>query len=81
MTAPKNRTATDIYFDYWKEKIFSLEEDSRQVAFASVLMEVIQSLYGIEAMWELGARIVAHSVAKRTAQTSRPFKEKRVPFS
>lgn len=33
----------------------------------SVLMEVIQSLYGIEAMWELGARMVAHSVEQRAA--------------
>ena len=67
VTAPKNRTATDTYFDYWKEKIFPLEEESRQVAFATVLMNVIQSLYGIEAMWELGARIVAHSVEQRAA--------------
>ncbi len=67
VTTPKNRTVTDIFFDYWKEHIFSLEEESRQVAFAGVLMEVIQSLYGIEAMWELGARMVMHSVEERAA--------------
>lgn len=65
--APKNRTVTDIYFDYWEEHIFSLEEESRQVAFAGILMDVIQSIYGIEAMWELGARMVMHSVKQRTA--------------
>ncbi|MCB9294386.1 MAG: hypothetical protein H6559_14880 [Lewinellaceae bacterium] len=66
-TTRKNRVATDIYFEYWKEWIYPLEEGARQVAFASVLMEVIQSLYGIEAMWELGARMVAHSVEQRAA--------------
>jgi hypothetical protein len=66
-TTPKNRMVTDIYFDYWKEHIFSLEEESRQVAFATILMDVIQSLYGIEAMWELGARMVMYSVEQRAA--------------
>ena len=56
------RTATDIYFEYWKEHVFQLEEGPRQVAFATLFMEVIQSLYGIEAMWEFGARIVWHSL-------------------
>lgn len=60
------QAATDIYFDYWKEKIYPLEEGSRQVAFATMLMDVIQALYGIEAMWELGARMVVYNVEERT---------------
>lgn len=66
VTTPKNRMATDIYFDYWKVHIHPLKEEKRKIAFASILMNVIQSLYGIEAMLELGARMVMFSVEQRT---------------